>query len=221
MTDLLLILTPILLSDIANPVIFALLVYLAAKPRGVLLSTAALAGHTAAYFGSGVLIALAFAELTAFMNNPGTMSYLISGLLGLVLLYVGWLSTRPATEPGPVEPENETPLSAFTTGAIVNFIGLPFGLPYFVAIDQILKADLSVVGSIAVLGGYNLAYMAPFLLVPILTLIMGPNARGVLDRMSATVEKIGGVLMPLILFGLGVFLIADAGMYFATGAGLY
>ena len=221
MSDLLLILTPILLSDVANPVLFALLVYLAAKPRGVLLSSAALAGHTAAYFGSGVLIALAFAELTAFLSNPGTLSFVVSGLLGFLLLYVGWLSTRPETGRDPVEPENETPLSAFTTGAVINFIGLPFGLPYFVAIDQILKAELSVLGSIAMLGGYNLAYMAPFLLVPVLTLIMGPNARGLLEKMSATVEKIGGVLLPLILFGLGAFLLADAGMYFATGQGLY
>jgi hypothetical protein len=76
-------------------------------------------------------------------------------------------------------------------------------------------------GSLGMLAGYNLAYMAPFLLVPILTLIMGPNARGVLEKMSAWVEKIGGVLLPLILAGLGVFLILDAGFYFATGEGLY
>lgn len=221
MSDLLLILTPILLSDVANPVLFALLVYLAAKPRGVLLSSAALAGHTAAYFGSGILIALAFAELTAFMSNPGALSFTISGMLGVVLLYVGWLITRQEQESEPSEPGSETPMSAFTTGAIVNFIGIPFGLPYFVAIDQILKAELSVTGSIAILGGYNLAYMAPFLLVPILTLIMGADARSLLDRMSAAVDKIGGVLLPLILFGLGAFLIADAGAYFLTGAGLY
>ena len=138
MSDLLLILTPILLSDVANPVLFTLLVILAAGPRGVLLSTAALAGHTAAYFGSGILITLAFAELTEFMNNPGTVGYALGGVLGIVLLYVAWLFAQEAPDPQPEEPVSDTPLSAFTTGAIVNFIGLPFGLPYFVAIDQIL-----------------------------------------------------------------------------------
>lgn len=221
MSDLILILTPVLLSDVANPVLFALLVYLAAGPRGVLLSSAALAGHTAAYFSSGVLIAFAFAEITEFMNNPSTLGYVIGGVLGIALLYVAWLSTREAPASEPDDATSETPLSAFITGAIVNFIGIPFGLPYFVAIDQILKAELSLMGSLGMLAGYNLAYMAPFLLVPILTLIMGPNARGVLEKMSAWVEKIGGVLLPLILAGLGVFLILDAGFYFATGEGLY
>jgi cytochrome c biogenesis protein CcdA len=220
-TDLLLILTPILLGDVANPVLFALLVYLAALPRGVLLSSAALAGHTAAYFGSGVLIAFAFAELTEFMSNPGTLGYVIGGLLGVVLLYVAWLSSRSSPDRQPEQPAKETPVSAFVTGAIVNFIGIPFGLPYFVAIDQILKADLSLGGSLAVLAGYNLAYMAPFLLVPVLTLALGENARAILEKMSGWVEKAGDVLLPLIMFALGVFLILDAGFYFATGAGLY
>jgi cytochrome c biogenesis protein CcdA len=221
MSDLFLILTPILLGDVANPVLFALLVYLAASPRGVLLSTAALAGHTAAYFGSGVLIAFAFAELTEFMSKPGTVGYALGGVLGVALLYVAWLSTRSAASTETEDVTSETPLSAFTTGAIVNFIGIPFGLPYFVAIDQILKADLSLAGSLAVLGGYNLAYMAPFLLVPVLTLVMGSDARSLLEKISAWVEKIGGVLLPLILTGLGIFLILDAGFYFATGEGLY
>ncbi len=221
MSDLLLILTPILLGDVANPVLFALLVYLAAQPRGVLLSSAALAGHTAAYFGSGVLIAFAFAELTAFMNNPGTLSFAISGILGVVLLYVAWQSTRSDPEAESSTPNTETPLSAFTTGAIINFIGIPFALPYFVAIDQILKAEFSLAASLGVLAGYNLAYMAPFLLVPLLTLFMGPNARGVLEKMSGWVDKVGGALLPLILAGLGLFLVVDAGFYFVTGSGLY
>jgi hypothetical protein len=76
-------------------------------------------------------------------------------------------------------------------------------------------------GSLGTLAAYNLAYMAPFLLVPILTLIMGPNARGLLERMSAWVDRIGGVLLPLILAGLGIFLVVDAGLYFVTGEGLY
>ncbi|TNF90340.1 MAG: hypothetical protein EP301_01280, partial [Gammaproteobacteria bacterium] len=145
----------------------------------------------------------------------------IGGALGIALLYVAWLSSRSSPEREPEQPEKETSGSAFVTGAIVNFIGIPFGLPYFVAIDQILKADLSLAGSLAVLAGYNLAYMAPFLLVPILTLVMGADARALLQRMSAWVEKVGGVLLPLIMVALGVFLILDAGYYFATGEGLY
>lgn len=221
MSDLLLILTPILLSDVANPVLFALLVYLAAGHRGVVTSCAALLGHTTAYLGSGIVIAFAFAELTEFMSNPGAIGYGLGALLGMVLLWVAWLTSRSAPEKEKETTPAESPASAFVTGAIVNFIGIPFGLPYFVAIDQILKTDLDVWGCIAVLAGYNLAYALPFLIVPVLTLVMGENARTLLTRMSNTVERIGGTLMPLILGALGIFLIADAVFYFRTGSGLY
>jgi hypothetical protein len=55
----------------------------------------------------------------------------------------------------------------------------------------------------------------------VLTLVLGENARAILEKMSGWVEKAGDVLLPLIMFALGVFLILDAGFYFATGAGLY
>jgi len=43
-----------------------------------------------------------------------------------------------------------TPLTAFGFGAVINLIGLPFALPYFAALDQILKADLTVTDSVTV-----------------------------------------------------------------------
>lgn len=221
MSDLFLILVPILLGDIANPVLFALLVYLAAGDRGALTSAAALLGHTTAYFACGIVIAFAFAELTEFMSNPGKIGYGLGALLGIALLWVAWLSSRSPAQTEKAAAPVETPASAFVTGAIVNFIGIPFGLPYFVAIDQILKTDLDSWGALAVLGGYNLAYAAPFLIVPVLTLVMGENARTILTKMSNTVERVGGALLPLILGGLGIFLIADAVAYFSTGEGLY
>lgn len=221
MSDLILILTPILLGDMANPVLFALLVYLASAERGALLSTAALLGHTAAYFGSGVAIAFAFTELTEFMSNPGSIGYVLGGLLGIILIWVAWLSTRDNPEPAQEAKPSSSPVSAFMTGAIVNFVGIPFGLPYFVAIDQILKAELDLSTSLLVLGGYNLAYMVPFIIVPLLTVVMGANARQILDKISAVMEKIAGVLLPLLLGGIGIVLIVDAGLYFATGEGLY
>jgi cytochrome c biogenesis protein CcdA len=221
MTDLWLVLIPILLTDVANPVLFALLVYLAGRPRGLALSTAALGGHTAAYFSSGVVIALAFDQLTEFMATPGPVSYGLGGLLGLLLLWVAWLSRGDRTA---AEPEEDAPVSsgaAFVTGAVVNFVSIPFALPYFAAIDQILKAELDVGGSLAMLGAYNLAYLAPFLAVPILTAVMGERAQIVLGRINARVERIAGVLMPLVLGAVGIALTLDAGLYFVRGEGLF
>lgn len=221
MTDLWLVLIPLLLTDVANPVLFALLVYLAGRQRGAVLSSAALGGHTAAYFSSGVVIALAFDQLTEFMATPGPVSYGLGGLLGLLLLWVAWLSRSEAPAPEPDEESPVTAGAAFVTGAIVNFVGTPFALPYFAAIDQILKAELDVGGSLAVLGAYNLAYLAPFLAVPILTALMGERAQIVLGRINARVERIAGVLLPLILGAVGIALTLDAVLFFVRGEGLF
>jgi cytochrome c biogenesis protein CcdA len=203
MADLWLILLPILLTDVANPVLFGLLVYLAGTDRGVLMSSVALLGHTAAYFSAGVVIAFAFNQITAFVADPGPVSFGIGFLVGCLLLWVAWLSR--GTGPGS-EPENSaapTIGSAFMSGAIVNFIGIPFALPYFAAIDQILKTDLDTTGALLTLGAYNLAYLTPFLVVPLLTAVMGGKAQAILSKINERVERFGGVLLPVIL---GAFL---------------
>lgn len=221
MTDLWLVLIPILLTDVANPVLFALLVYLAGADRGTLLSSMALLGHTAAYFSSGVLIALVYDQLTEFIANPGPVSYGLGGLVGLLLLWVAWLSGGEET---PSETSGEPPVStgaAFVTGAIVNFVGIPFALPYFAAIDQMLKTELSVTGSLAVLAGYNVAYLAPFVMVPALTAVMGARAQSVLHAINLRVERVASVLMPLVLGLVGIALTIDAALYFTRGSGLF
>jgi cytochrome c biogenesis protein CcdA len=221
MNDLLLVLTPILLTDVANPVLFALLVYLAGSRRGVLLCAVALSGHTLAYFASGIGIALVFEQVMDFIENPGPVSYGIGAALGVLLVWVGWLSRTAgeAAEPAPANPDSA--VSAFTTGAIINFIGIPFALPYFAAIDQILRTTTEASTAVFWLAGYNLAYLTPFLVVPILTAVLGDRARPILSAVNQRVEAVAGFVMPFILAGVGLVLIVDAALYFATGTGLF
>lgn len=222
MTDLWLVLTPILLSDVLNPVLFAFLAYLAGAPRGALLAALALAGHTLAYLGCGVVIAFGFEQLTAFMANPGPVSYGIELAISLVLLWLAWQSRQPQTAAAqPEDPRGTSPGSAFVTGAIINFVGIPFAVPYFAAIGRILQEDLPVWDSFVVLATYNLLYLLPFLLVPVLTLVPGDRARAIVMRISSALERGADAVMPVVLLLLGIALGADALFYFLTGAGLF
>lgn len=225
MTDLWLAISPFLLADVLNPVLFTLLVFLAGSARGVLMSTAALLGHTTAYFAFGIAIAFGFDQLTDLVANPGPISFGIVLALGLVLIWVAWQSRRSGSESTAQatgeQPEATTASSAFVTGAIVNFIGAPFALPYFAVIGQILKADLSVTLSVVNLAAYNALYMAPFLIVPLLTWKLGAQAKVLLERLNAKVEKIADMLMPIVLGLAGGALVLDAVSYFVTGEGLF
>lgn len=212
---------PFLLTDMVNPVLFAFLVYAAGTDRPVLLSSSMLLGHTAAYFGGGIVLALFIEKIAAYLAEPHAVDFLIGLILGLVLL---WLALRSRQDTGK-RPDDTTPqltvLSTFGFGAVVNFIGLPFAIPYFAAIDQVLKADFSAAQAVGVLLGYNLVYALPFALVPLMSAVMGERARPVLARVNEVLERISGFLMPLLLGAIGLALVVDAAKYFVTGSGLF
>ena len=104
---------------------------------------------------------------------------------------------------------------------MINFIGILFPLPYFAAIDQILKANLATGDTLVLLVAYNLAYALPFLVVPILVATLGERSRPVLQRINGTLDRASAFLMPVLLGLAGLALVVDALLYFTTGQGLF
>jgi len=222
MQDLLTVLIPVLLADVVNPVLFAFMVYAVGTERPLLNANAVLLGHTAAYLAFGIGLAFAYDAISERLGNPEPMDFVISLVIGLVLLWFAWKTARGSATGGATpEVARLTPLKAFVTGAIVNAIGIPFALPYFAAIDQVLKADLSITQSVMVLAGYNLAYALPFLIVPGLVLVLGDAGRPILIRINEKLDRISAYLMPILLGLVGGALVADASHYFVVGEGLW
>ena len=214
-------LLPILLSDVVNPVLFAFMVYAAGSSRPVLTSSAMLLGHSLAYFIGGLVLISGLEKISARLANPQTIDFVIEFVLGAVLL---WLALRTRKDTGK-RPEEETPefspWDAFKFGAIVNVIGLPFAVPYFAAIDQFLKSDLNTGGVVLALLAYNLLYVLPFLMIPLLSAIMGENSKPLLAKINAVMERISDILMPLMLGLVGLALLADSISYFIHGTSLF
>lgn len=211
---------PILLVDAINPVLFAMLVAAAGASRPVANSAAMLAGHTLAFFVTGVAIAHGFDQVADRLANPQLIDYVLSAVLGAILL---WMALRVKKEGAPAarEPERAlTPASAFGIGAVVNFVGIPFAVPYFAVIDQILSADLSAADSIAVLAVYNLGYAALFLIVPVAVAVAGEHARPLLERINSVLGRLSDAAMPWMFGLLGAALLADSAVYLFTGEGL-
>ena len=215
------ILIPILLTDVVNPVLFAFMVFAAASKRPVLVSSSMLLGHTMAYFGAGIILALFMDSITEFFANPRLIDFIVELVLGVILLWVAF-GARKNTGKRPEETTTEfSVIGAFGFGAVINFIGIPFAVPYFAAIDQILKTDSTTTQSVLLLLSYNLAYALPFALVPVLSAVMGERARPVLMRINQGLDKVSGVLMPLLLGLVGLALLADAITYFVRGSSLF
>jgi len=215
------VLLPILLADVVNPVLFAFMVYAAGTNRPVALSSAMLLGHTAAYFGAGVILAVFMEKIAAYFANPHTVDFVIGFILGLALIWLAFASRKDTGKRPDEDLPEFTVVSAFGFGAVINFIGLPFAVPYFAAIDQILKADFSAPQAVLVILSYNLAYVLPFTIVPLLTMVMGERARPVLAKVNVVLDRISGFLMPLLLGLIGLVLVIDAIKYFVSGTPLF
>jgi len=98
---------------------------------------------------------------------------------------------------------------------------VPFALPYFAAVDQILKAELSVESSVIMLAIYNAAYALPFLLVLVLIALVGDSIKPVLEKINNVMASVVDKIMPVLLFILGVALVADAIKFLVSGSSLF
>ena len=120
-----------------------------------------------------------------------------------------------------MEPGNLSPIKAFGIGSFINFIGIPFALPYFAALGQILKANLTTLDSVLVLIAYNLGYAVPFMVIPILVAATGDASRDLLTTINSKVETISSYLMPVILGMLGLAMVLDSLLFYITRKGLF
>lgn len=221
MTDLWVILIPLLVADVVNPVLFAFMVYAAGTKQPVSNSIAVLIGHTVAYFSVGIVLALGIDQITDRLANPKQIDFVIELIIGILLLIVAYGSCKKKEKRQIEATDNLTPMKAFGLGAIVNFVGIPFALPYFAVLDQILKANLATADSLLVLVGYNLLYTIPFAAIPVLAAVLGDKSRPVLERINDVLDRVSNYLSPLLLLVAGLALIADAVHYFAKGNGLF
>lgn len=218
----------ILVVDVANPVLLAAVVLAVSQPRPIATSVSLIAGHTVTYLLAGLLIVFGLADwlsrvaapLVERFNSPQLIDYLLSTAVGLALLVVAlrWRTDPPKPSENPPEPKKQGLVAAFLFGAVINFIGIPFALPYFAFIAELLTTpkDLHLVALVL----YNIGYALPFLLIPVAVATFGDAAMPVLARINAFVERYSVFIMPLILLALGLFLLSDAAVYFVTGTGL-
>lgn len=217
MNELVAVLPPLLLVDVLNPVLFAALIFVAGSTRPVLNSSAMLLGHTLAYIVVGVVLSLGMEQLRERLANPRPVDFLLEFILAVGAFYAAFASRGGgASEERNPKTALGTP-ACFGYGALINFIGAPFALPYLAAVDRILEADLSTPAALGVLIAYNLAYALPFALVPGLVAAIGERARPILERINDWLVRAADLLMPWLLFAIGLFLLTDVAFYLLTG----
>lgn len=219
---------PILLVDVANPVLLASVIICATTNRPILHPMLLILGHSLSYLVFGLVLAYGLADVIEellqpfwlWINNPEPIDFVIGLLIGVALVWAAlrWKTSPPDTSEKAPDPTKLKAVSYLMFGIIVNFIGLPFALPYFAFLNQLLKQDDSLV--LPNLFIYNGLYALPFLLVPITIAVFGKTILPLLEKVNEAVDRFAAYIMPVALAVLGVLMIIDALLFFATGSGL-
>ena len=91
-------------------------------------------------------------------------------------------------------------------GAQINVIGLPFAVPYFAAVDQILRTGLEAGGVLGLLVAYNVAYALPFLALVAVRWGLRSRADAFFNRLTAGIDRVSAVVLPVLLVLVGLSL---------------
>ena len=211
MTDLL---WPILLlglGDSLNPATIAAAIVVAANKGPVARVLAFAAGTGLTYFAGGVVLVLAPAALlNALMHPaPSTRTYIAEIVVGiLALAFAAWMARQPAEKVTKHLPTNVGVLGAFSLGAAITLVDLPTALMYFAAIALTVGAGLGKPERIGLLVVFNVAYIAPLLLIAALVALLGKRATPILTRMNELVARWGPRVLMTITAASGCYLVA-------------
>jgi cytochrome c biogenesis protein CcdA len=200
------------------PLAIPILIAFLAGPRPYLACIAFLAGVFAVYFPGGVILALGLdaivdrlqPALDRYLTDPSLAHILLQIGIGAVMVAFAWklADTREARGDRGAG-EGMAPGAAFALGAGSMLVGLPGAVPYFAAIDQILRADLASPGTAGLLLYYNLVFLAPLAAIPLLRALAGDRGDGFLRRLAPRVERWGRRLVIGVLLVIGLVGVCD------------
>lgn len=207
-----LVLLPILITDLVNPILLTGVLYGLGSNRPMVNSWIIIGAFFLSYFISGILIALGFdAFIDTFELTEG-FAYSIELLVALLLIWIGYGQLKA----GDTHPEEQlkhersmSPWDAGLLGLQVNFVGLPFAIPYLAAIDQILKAEIDPFPSVAVLFLYNVLYLLPFVMMIGIKWFFKEKSKSILQKFNLFVHLISVKYLPWVFIGLALVLLED------------
>jgi cytochrome c biogenesis protein CcdA len=192
---------------------------LLAGPRPYLTSFSFVLGVVISYTLCGFLIVLGadvlldqFAPvIERIMKNPNTLEILIQIASGIVLLAFGvkLADVRPRRQGRREVEPGVGPAGAFGFGALFTLSGIWGALPYFAALDRILRADVSDFNGILLVVFYNFMFVVPLVALIIIRMAMGSRADRIFQVLVDWLGRWGRRLGVAVLILLGGILVAD------------
>jgi cytochrome c biogenesis protein CcdA len=232
MLQLILVIAPIALLDSTSiiPVCLVPLAKLLASRRPILGAGALVAGVYITYLLCGILIYFGlrgvFEQLSGFLHkwwhNPDAGDFALQIVLGLALMIVGWRISAPPRPKKTREISSEaSPIGAFLFGAGLTVIGMPGALPFFAAVDQMLRADLPAFQNVVAIATYCLIFVAPLFGIILIRVLLADRADAILGAVNRFLDTWGKGVIIVLLILLGLALTVDGIWFFVAGKPLF
>ncbi len=175
-------------------------------------------GGLALLFGLDLLMDQVRTPIARWWTDPNTVELIVQLLIGVVML---WYAGR-FRENGTSKTENRvigaiTPGRAFVLGAGLVVVSFPGALPYFGALDQILRYDLTLVENVAAILFYDLIFISPLIALVFVRVVFPAYSEKFFGGISSVFDKYGSRGMVYVVLLLGLVLVADAiGWFFGV-----
>jgi cytochrome c biogenesis protein CcdA len=196
-------------ADSVNPTTIGPAILLAAGRDPVRAVASFTAGVFLVSFVAGVLVILGPGQLLLnALPHPSShakhVAELVAGVVILALAAVLWIrrDSLAGRMAGPGTDE-ERERSAFLLGAGIMAVELPTAFPYFAALASIVAADPSLGQGIALVALFNLAFVAPLLVILAVRAIAGDRATTTLERLGDWFNRRAGAIVAALLAAVG------------------
>ena len=98
---------------------------------------------------------------------------------------------------------------AFVAGVGLTIVGLPGAVPYFGAINLILRDELTFGQEFVALLVYNVVFIVPLAALLVLRLMLGDRSQGLLEQVRVAFDTWGQRVVVSLMVVLGIVLVAD------------
>ena len=176
------------------------------------------AGIFLSYFPLGILLLFGFDALFEQLGSqfsdwwhqePDLGEVILEICIGLLLVFFAHRICNGGEKEQAQSPSSMSAWQGFLIAALLIITGIPGALPYFAGIAQILKEDLSPAGMLMALLFYNLVFILPLMVFPLLHLWLGPRAKPWFAALGNWFTDWGKRLAITLFMGLGFLLIVD------------
>jgi len=220
----------IALIDSLNPTALVIQGLILSRPKPLAMSSAFIIGVFSTYLAFGIMLISGgrFLFSSEFWDKYSTPPvFATETIIGVVILLFGIraLINRDRIQESDhdrarAKVERGSMAACFLLAVVTVSAEIPTALPYFAALDIILKKNVEPLTSLFLLVLYNLVFILPQFLLVGGYIIARPWITGFMEKNEGRFANTVKIAGQWLIFLVGLLLIVDSTLYFITGTPL-